>query len=134
MDDLDIIDQGHSKGNVSQYCLYLGYHLTNFNKTPTTTMESRRAIKQLTLQLQVTVIIYKSLYLDCHTTYFNKTFTKMMESRRVIKELTLKLQATVIIYKSLYLDCHTTDFNKIFTKMILLGLTIKAWHRLALKM
>ena len=24
-DDLDIIDQGHSKGNVSHFCLYLGY-------------------------------------------------------------------------------------------------------------
>ena len=31
-DNLDIIDQGHSKGNVSQFCLYLGYAWTNFNK------------------------------------------------------------------------------------------------------
>ena len=25
LDDLDIIDQGHSKGDISQFCLYLCY-------------------------------------------------------------------------------------------------------------
>ena len=28
-DDLDIIDRGHSKDDVSQFCLYLGYPWTN---------------------------------------------------------------------------------------------------------
>ena len=30
--ELDIRDQGHSKGNVSHFCLYLGYPWINFNK------------------------------------------------------------------------------------------------------
>ena len=29
-DDLEIVDQGHSKDNVLQFCLYLGYPWTNF--------------------------------------------------------------------------------------------------------
>ena len=39
-DDLDVTDQGHSKGSVSQFYLYLGYPWSNFNKISTTMMES----------------------------------------------------------------------------------------------
>ena len=37
-DDFDIIDQGHSKADVSQFGLYLGYPWTNFNQITTTMM------------------------------------------------------------------------------------------------
>ena len=36
--DLDIIDQGHIKGNILQFCLYIGYPWINFNQTSTTMM------------------------------------------------------------------------------------------------
>ena len=38
---LDIIDRGHSKGNVFQICLHRGYPWTNFNKIATKMMASR---------------------------------------------------------------------------------------------
>ena len=37
-DDLAIIDQGHSKGSILQFCLYIGYPWTNFNKMLTKIM------------------------------------------------------------------------------------------------
>ena len=46
-DDLDIIDQGHSKCNVWQFCLYLGYPWTNFNQISTTMMASWPSTKYL---------------------------------------------------------------------------------------
>ena len=39
-DALDIIDQGHSAGNISQFCLYLGNPWTIFNNISTTMMAS----------------------------------------------------------------------------------------------
>ena len=61
-DDLDIIDQCHSKGNVSQFCLYLRRPWTNFNKISTTMMESwpvtqTKSVIILTLKMQVKVTI-----------------------------------------------------------------------------
>ena len=50
-DDLDIIDQGYSKGNVSQFCLYLGYPWTNFNTNSITMMASRPVTKNITYMI-----------------------------------------------------------------------------------
>ena len=41
--DLFIIDQGHSEGDVTQFCLYLGYSCACFIKMPTTKTASRPA-------------------------------------------------------------------------------------------
>ena len=49
-EDLDIIDRGHCKDDVSQFCLYLGNHLTNFNEISTTMMASR-PVKNLILTM-----------------------------------------------------------------------------------
>ena len=46
-DDLDIIDRGHCKGNISQFCLYLGYPWTNFNQISTTMMASWLATQKV---------------------------------------------------------------------------------------
>ena len=59
--DLDIIDQGQSKGNVSQFCIYLGYHWPFFKKILNTMMESWLVTKMsyhLTLKMYVKVTIY----------------------------------------------------------------------------
>ena len=45
LNDLDIIDQDNSKGNVPQFCLYLDNPWTNFNIIFTTMMASRPATK-----------------------------------------------------------------------------------------
>ena len=45
MDDLGIIDQGHSKGNFAKFSLYLGYARTNCNNISTTMMTLRSATK-----------------------------------------------------------------------------------------
>ena len=37
--DLDIIHEDHSKGNISQFCFYLGYPWTNFNEISTAMMD-----------------------------------------------------------------------------------------------
>ena len=44
-DDLDVIYQGRSNGNISQFCLYLGYYWTNLNKMSTTMIASWPATK-----------------------------------------------------------------------------------------
>ena len=46
-DDLEVIDQGHGYGNISEFYLYLGYPWTNFNKISTTMMASRPATKNV---------------------------------------------------------------------------------------
>ena len=45
-DDLDTIDQCHSKGNRSQFCLYLGYPWTNLNIILNTMLASRPETKK----------------------------------------------------------------------------------------
>ena len=44
-DDLDITDLGHSKGNVSRFCIYLGYPWTNVNQISSTMSASWLATK-----------------------------------------------------------------------------------------
>ena len=63
-DDIDIIDQGHSKGNVSQFCIYiaaiLGPILTDFQQRQ---RHRGRAIKMTyhpTLKTKVKIAIYRT--------------------------------------------------------------------------
>ena len=60
-DDLDIRDQGHSKGNIFQFCLYLGYPYASFKHILTTMMALLKATTKtechLTLILYVNIII-----------------------------------------------------------------------------
>ena len=48
-DNLYIIEQGHSNGNISQFCIYLDYPWTNFKKNLTTIMASQPAAKERTI-------------------------------------------------------------------------------------
>ena len=65
--ELDIIDQG--KGNVSQFCLYLGYHWTNLNKIRTTMMQ-----KNVLPSDSENVEHGHHLHFRYYTTDFYKTF------------------------------------------------------------
>ena len=80
-DDFDIIDQGHSKDNFSQFFLYLGNLWTNFNKISTTMMESWPATKKvLSSDLDNVDQVHhlqKSLYLRYYTNDFYQTFIEM---------------------------------------------------------
>ena len=51
-DDLDSIDQNHSKGNVLHFYLYLGYPENNFNKIVSTMIASRSATKMSSSDLK----------------------------------------------------------------------------------
>ena len=69
-EDLDVIDQGHIRCNVSQFCLYLGYPWSNFNKIRTTMIAMAGDTKishQLTLKMYVKVTIYKNRFISTIT-------------------------------------------------------------------
>ena len=67
-DDLDIIDEGHSWDNVSQFYLNLGYPWTNVNIILTTMMALKSAIQKMSLSSYLENVgqghhLHKLLYL-----------------------------------------------------------------------
>ena len=105
--DLDIVDEGNNMGNISQFCLYLGYPWTNFNKISTTMMALWPATKKNIIILSwkcwsstaFTKIDVSQLLYD----RFLPTFTEMMamwSATKMSYQLILKIYVKVGIYKN----------------------------------
>ena len=127
-DDLDIIDQGHSKGSISQFCLYLGYPWTNFNTILTTKMASWPAKKKCRIiwsskcrsrtpftKIAVSQLLYDGFLLNVYRNNGN-----VVENKNVISADLQNIGQGHHLQKS-YLGYYTAEFNQTFTKMILLG-------------
>ena len=129
-DDLDVIDRGHSNGNVSQFCLYLGYLSTNFNKISTTIVASRAGnIKCLIIwpwkcrsrspftKIAISLLVYDRCLPNIHRN--NETGEK--QKRHISWPWKCRSPFTkLIIYRLLYYrfqpNFHQTEQLKLATK------------------
>ena len=128
LDDLDSTVQGNSKGNVSQFCLNLGYPWIDFNKISTTMMASWRVTQNVILlwkcrsrssfkKIDVSQLLYERLLPNFHRNDGTLACNKSDLSADVENvDLGHPLQ------KSLYLVYYMIDFNQLLTKMMQLGL------------
>ena len=134
-DHLDIIDQGHSKGNVSQFFSYLGYPWTNFNQISITMMEGIvagkksliiwpwkcRTMSPFTKKIAVSQKLYERFISNFHRNDVN-----MAGNKNFISADLKNVGQDHLWEKWLHLGFYTTDFNQTFTKMAQLRLAAKA--------
>ena len=125
-DDLDIIDQGHSKGYISQFWLYIGYSLTNFIIISTTMMVSyiaasnnKNVISSDLENVGQSHHLQKWLYLSYYMTDFCQNLIEMMAmlSNKNYISCPWKCNSrSPFTKKILHLGYYTTDFNQTFIK------------------
>ena len=111
-DDFDIIDQSHSKGNISQFCLYFGYSWTDFNTVSTTMMASRTARKIVILPDLENIgqsdnlqkLLFLRYYGDRLLSKFYRNYSNFVCNKNVIWADVEHVDQDHHLQKSIYLD------------------------------